>query len=251
MKKYILFVWIILLTGFLFTDRQLFYYGKNRLPIHSPLPFGVIPESEYDEFSLYYQDGFSLVYSGWELTPYEIDSTVKNIIGYGYDSNTLVVLIKTYDKTEIYIRIVKQTNPRFEGELNFLYLPKIAKEELDNLIWIHINNRDDYVFYLILVEMIFVYSLILLTGIVMFRITFINLKNLFLPLSFFLNVLNILITFFSTWYIWGRQEGYIVFLITLVPMVLSMYYFEIVLLGLFFLVRPLAVKRNSSSGEKN
>lgn len=242
MKKYILFVWIILLIGFLFTDRQLFYYGKNRLPIHSPLPFGVIPQSEYDKFSLYTQDGFSLVYSGGELTL--IDSKVKNIIGYGYDSNMFVVLIETYNKKEVYIRIVKKTNPRFEGELSFSYLPKIAKYKLDNLTWIYIDNKD-YIFSLILAELIFFYTLLLLTGVVTFRITFLNLKNRLLPLSFFLNVLNILIAFFSTWYIWGRQDGYIVFLIIFVPIILSMYYFEIVLLGLFFWVRSLFTRKKA------
>lgn len=102
---------IVSLTMYFIADKKLYYFGKNRFDIYESLPLEVKPifqPSFEGGFALEDKNGFFLVSNGiYQYRFSQTELSVKQVLGYGYKHEQLIVLIKDSSEKKYVIEFFK------------------------------------------------------------------------------------------------------------------------------------------------
>lgn len=136
--KIILALFFALVLGYIWTDRQLYFYGKSDLEIYNPLPIGVKPEYwGYDLGSIGFVliDDFDFVVAGKGTKYRNSEVIVDDIIRYGFDKRKIVVKVIDSLGNEHIIRLQSPDESDIEATVD-------ATVDQSRLTWVEIKGKD-------------------------------------------------------------------------------------------------------------
>lgn len=134
---------VVIIASWLYTDKQLFYYGQNKLDYKS-LPMGIYPEFKHDfEGGTVIRDqyGFSLLAHGFPI-PYSSSIKIQKLIKYGYNSKSILVLLELETGTKKYVLISKDKTTR--TGIKIKTLSKIGNIK-QNYQWVNFQKSSPYI----------------------------------------------------------------------------------------------------------
>jgi len=149
MKKIILLVITIAIVGIWITlDRKIFFYGRNIFTYHL-LPKNIYPEfrPEFEGgFAIRDEYGFSLLARSFPLSnklANKIDENVNNILEYGYNTQSILVLLETEKNKKRYVQI--SSNPKSRAGLDReVFNKKTGNQKRDKYKWVNIEKGVPY-----------------------------------------------------------------------------------------------------------
>lgn len=130
---------------YIMADSDLYYYGKNNLPIYHKLPFGMKPEywgTRRGMLGFVILDKNDFVHIGkgsgyWEYPEITIDS----VISYGFNDTLLIAIIKDSCKV---LYCLRQYDTLSEELIQFPYCNIEQMKQEYNLKWIENPNIPPY-----------------------------------------------------------------------------------------------------------
>ena len=139
--KIILSLLFVLGLTYSYTDRQLYFYGKNDLNIHHPLPISVKPNywgHDLGNLGFVLVDDLDFVVIGKGNKYKSSEIIVDEIIKYGFDKKRIITTVVDSLGREHLLTLQS-------GDKSDIEVFVDAKNDYNELTWIEIKGKDKYV----------------------------------------------------------------------------------------------------------
>lgn len=139
-------IFLILGTVYYYLDRQLFYYGKNDLPMHNSLPLKIKPEYRHVfEGGIVLWDEHGFAHIGKGVRYFGNDFVINEIIKYGFNDEKLVAQIKDKKNQTYYVETKKNENPQSKQEIEVKTWSESEQPSFDNYQWIQLKDNEEQI----------------------------------------------------------------------------------------------------------
>jgi len=148
MRNFFLSVLVIIALGITYfrLDRQLFYYGKNDLEIHSLLPMNIKPvyRPEFEGgFAIEDEYDFGIVFKGSvRYTNSKVDLNIKDILNYCFDEDKIVVSVVDENNINKYVEISPNKDPTIMQNMLIYVWSDWEKVELKDYKCVAVSDSD-------------------------------------------------------------------------------------------------------------
>ena len=168
MFKMRLAITLVMGVVYLFIDGQLFYYGKNNLPIYNPLPFRIAPEfrPDFDGGTVLWDEHKEAIV-GKGVKYWSSNIIVDELLGYGFKNENLIAQVKDTTGSIYYVEVGPNKNSQSRQKIIIAVWSEAEKPKLDDYKWTEIKgNRkvEKLESYRFCASIIFIFSIIFLIG---------------------------------------------------------------------------------------
>jgi hypothetical protein len=153
MKTFKILGILIIILGIIYyqLDKNLFYYGRNKLHIYHLLPYNVEPDYSppfEGGFALREEDGFSIAGKGVAYLVNNRKIWINDVLAYGFNKEHIVAVVIDSGKTKYGIKFNQDQKNISEISGTMMVDNDLGKSNLYK--WIKIDGNDDYIWNLVL-----------------------------------------------------------------------------------------------------